>query len=217
MLNAYEKVKDRLNQLSTNQGQTISKYSFICAFNKAQYRWFERKIQYKERDQSTQEDLQKFLKEVCLAPTKNKLGHLDINLPEDYYFYQRVYGKCKKGCEQEVYAYPREEANVNRLLNDSFHKPSFGWQETFFTLGNNKLRFYIDDFDCKEIVLVYYRCPKEIDMEGVCYPDGKIGTDCNTEFDKGQLEELLDLTVQIMAADINHPRYNTITNDINAT
>lgn len=214
IVNNYEKVKQRLNQLSSNAGQKVTEFQFVCAFNKAQYRWFEQRIKVKERDQSIQEDLQIFQKTECLKPTTTKTGHLQINLPEDYYYYQRVYGKCEKGCEQEIYAYPREEGNVNRLLNDECTKPSFGWQETFFTIGDCKLIFYIDNFTCSEIVLVYYKCPQEVDMSGIEYPDGKKGINVNSELTKGQLEEVLDLTVQILSADTNNPRYTTITNDI---
>lgn len=196
----YTRIKDRLNKWSSNSGQNVPERVFIDTFNEAYYHWYNRLIKQKDKDQDIQESLQRFLKEECLKPRKGKTS-LIISLPKDYFYYSRVYGNCSNGeCEHEVYANPREEGNVNRLLRDSFHKPSFKWQDTFFTLSNNNIKFYTEDFTCDEIILIYYKCPD------LLIKDGKI------EIDKHDLEEVIDLTVQILAGDIQDPRYSTITN-----
>lgn len=198
----YTRVKDKLQKWSSNAGQNITERVFIDTFNEALLHWFNRRIKNKEVNQDNQESLQRYLKEVCLKPKKGKNSYL-IDFPEDYFYYSRIYGNCTNGdCEHEVYANPREEGNVNSLLKDSFHKPSFSWQDTFFTLGNNKIRFYIDGFTCSDIVVVYYKCPILLTQDG------------DTDLVKHDLEEVIDLTVQILAGDIQDPRYNTITNHI---
>ena len=198
----YTRVKDKLNKWSSNSGQNVPERVFIDTFNEAYLHWYNRLIKIKDKNQDIQESLQTFLREECIKPKKGKLSLL-IDLPEDYFYYSRVYGNCTNGeCEHEVYANPREESNVNRLLKDGFHKPSFVWQDTFFTLGKDQIRFYTDNFNCDDIVLVYYKCPT------LLIKDGKI------EIDKVDLEEVIDLTVQILSGDIQDPRYTTITNHI---
>jgi len=58
--------------------------------------------------------------------------------------------------------------------------------------------------------LVYYRCPREIDMLGII-SDCKGKADIDPELDKASLQEVLDLTTLLLAEDImDQARYSTI-------
>lgn len=211
---AYIYIQDRLNKLATDSNQSISKRQFVYAFNKMQLHWFTNRVKVSEMDQDRQEELQQFIPPtLCLTPIKSKKENaLVINIPEDYFYYKRVYGtECD--CDVKVYAYPKTEGHVNRYESNEFYKPSLKWEETFFTPRNNKIYFYVDDFYCGKINLVYYRCPKEVDMEGIKYHN-RTGVNADPEVSKTSLQEILDLTVQLLASDINDPRYSTISNHI---
>jgi hypothetical protein len=213
----YAKVKDRLNKGSSSHNQNITERQFVYAFNKMQLHWFDQRIKAEEADKVRQNELQQFIVDFCKTPTNNQKGFYNIDLPEDFFYYKRVTATAKKGnCEGIIYAYPIEESLVNRYLQDEFNTPSFLWQETFFTIGADKLRVYHNnDFSVSEIYLVYYRCPKDIDMKGVTHIDGD-GVDVDSELTKTNLEEVIDLTVRLLSGDImDSGRFQVTTQHIN--
>jgi hypothetical protein len=202
----YQTVLDRVNELNTNVNQHVSERAFINAFNKVQLHWLEERIKVAEANQVRQEEIQPFIE--TFSNGAQKVGDsLVLNLPTDYFRYSRVYGECSKDCEQVVHAYPREEGNAGRLLQDDLQRPSFEWAETFFTLKGNTLHFYAD-FDCSTITLIYYRCPVVVDMEDVG------GSNIDPELTKTNLEEVIDLTALLVSGDTSNPRYQTIMNHI---
>lgn len=210
-LTVISTIQDRLNGGSTNRGQKLSKRQIVYAFNKAQLQWFTLLVKMDERDQITQEKIQKFLVNLCKAPTKDlKNSRYRLKLPDDYFWYQRVVGDSfNEECSHEVYAYPTEEGAVNRNLSDSFSSPSLPWQETFFTVSNDYLNFYVKDFKVRTLNLHYYKCPREIDCEGIIHSD-RDGVNINPEVDKISLHEIIDLTVQILSSDImDNNRFQT--------
>lgn len=212
----YQIVSDRLNKGSSGHNQKISKRLFVMTFNKAQLHWMEERMKVDEINQVRQTELQQFITETCLVPSKGKnKEYLFIDTPDDFFHYKRVEGLICGECEHTVYAYPREEGNVNRLLQDRFSNPNLYWQETFFTIGDNKIKFYTDNkFNCKQLLLIYYRCPREVDCEGIQYAD-RVGVNVNSELDKINLQEVIDITVQILSGDIGDQfRYGITSNRI---
>jgi hypothetical protein len=213
----YVKVKDRLNKGSSHN-QNITPRQFVYAFNKMQLHWFDQRVKAEEADKVRQNELQQFIVDIYKTPTNNSKGSFyTIELPEDYFYYKRVIIQAKKGsCSGTLYAYPIEESLVNRYLQDEFNTPSFLWQETFYTVGDNKLRVYHNnDFSVSEIYLVYYRCPKDIDMEGITHTD-RDGVNVDPELDKTNLEEVIDLTVRLLSGDImDSGRFQVTTQHIN--
>lgn len=202
--NAYQFIKDRLNKNNSGQRQGISQRQFVWAFNMAQYFWFDQRIKTDNVDKLRQNELQQFIKEVCIKSSSDKKGMFSyIKLPEDYYYYEKSYANATKGsCTHIIYGDPVEEGNVTKLLEDCFQEPSFIWQESFFTVANNKLRFYTKgDFKVNDIILTYYRCPREIDMSEII--DEITHTDINPELTKSSLYEVLNITALILAGDIN--------------
>ena len=190
-----------MNKWSSNDGQRVPERIFIDSFNEAQFRWLDSKIKIKEVNKEVQDDLQQFLITKTLIPHRDTISY-KIHLPEDYYQVSRVIADAKKAsCNHDVYGYPREESNMNRLLQDDFHKPSFEWQESPITITDNRIRFYTNDFEINDITLVYYRCPK------------LIAEDIDPELDKGDLDDVINITVRLLASDIQDARINTIPNE----
>lgn len=213
----YLKVQDRLNSLSTGEEQKISKRQFVYAFNKMQLHWLEDQIRFESIDKINQDRIQPFLKEYSSIPVTTGKKYITINLPEDYFHYSRVEGTNCGSCNTCVHAYPRNESSAGRLLQDSFQSPSLEWEETFFTLGDNKVRFYTDKkFNCDKITLYYYRCLKEVDMEGIIHTDGRKGTNINSELTKTSLEQVITYVVELLSGDImDQGRYQITNNRIN--
>lgn len=206
---SYIYVQDRLNKLSSNSNQKISKRQFVYAYNKMQLHWFKEKLKNKEFNALYQDSIQKFIETIdTFSSTKEAYV---IKLPSTYFQFVRVYGICGE-CKSLIEGYPREESNAGRLLQDDFHRPSLEWEETFFTIKGDKIYFY-KDFKCEEVNLLYYRYPKEVDMNGIDYRD-RLGTNIDSELDPLENQEVLDLVVQLLSSDIQDPRYQTITNHI---
>lgn len=209
----YQIVKDRLNKGSTSFNQNISERQFVFAFNKMQLHWMNTRIKLDEADQNIQESLQQFIIEKESTPSTILKEYISIKLPENYFRYKRVKGIVCGKCGINVYAYPREESNANRLLSDSNQMPSLEWEETFFTLGNDLVKFYTDNkFKCEKILLVYYRTPLSIDMKEII-DSQTTHSDIDPEIDKIELEEVIDLTVRLLSGDIKDQFTNQITSN----
>lgn len=207
----YQIILDRVNKHNSGGGQIISRRHFVNAFNKMQYHWFDFRMKQDEVDKVRQNELQQFTRTVCLSPSKDsKLSAYTAKVPKDFYYLKRVSALSTQGdCELEVWGRLIEEGAVNEYLSDCFNTPSFEWQESFYTLANNKIRFYYKDFQIKELVVTYYKCPQEIDMEEVG------GKDIPCELSKSNLHEVLDLTALVLSGDSNDtPTYQLIANYI---
>jgi len=196
---AYIYIKDRLNKF--NSSKDINERQFLYAYNKMIFHWYEERLKVAESTQIRQEELQQYLENICEKLRKDKTGTY-LKLPEDYYTYSRVKGICGD-CDNTVIGRPAEEGNINNYLQ--LYPPSLEWEETWFTVRDNKLYFYTD-FTCKEVELIYYKCPRLIDMDCVG------GKDIHPDLDKASIHEVLDLVVLLLSGDAQDPRYQTISN-----
>jgi hypothetical protein len=199
---AYQFIKDRLNKNNSGENQGISKRQFVWAFNMAQLFWFDQRLKADSVDKIRQQELQQFVEQVCLVPSESKTRNfVTIQLPSDYYYYIRSYGEAKDCDNVNIYASLVEEGNVSALLSDEFSRPSLEWEETFSTVASDKLRFYTGgEFNVSQVVLDYYRCPKEIDMEDIV--DVVVHSNVDPEISKSSIYEVLNLTALILSGDI---------------
>lgn len=210
---AYIILQDRLNKLSTDGGQKISKRQFVQTFNKAQLHWFTERVKVVDSDQVRQEELQRFVKDYCKQPRfDSKSEAYVISLPDDYFYYKDVVGVCGD-CDQKVYGFPVEGNRISRFRQNSFYSPSLEWEETYYLIRSDSVYFYVDSFKCSEIQLLYYRCPAEIDMDGIEYLD-RTGVNVDPDLDKVSVQEVLDLTAMIIAGDVSDPKYQVLFNQV---
>lgn len=206
----YQFVENRLNKLGTNANDNIEKFQFVEAFNTAQYLWAEARCKLNETNIIRVDEVQQLLKPFSGKPKKTGSNYYELDLPSDYFHYNRSvsYVPC------EIKNHLKKEANINRLLQDEFWKPSVEWGETICTIGNNKLRVYVDNFSISKIDLQYYRTPIKINMkDGYNDVNNEMTEDIDPEFQNVSLIEILNLTCQILAADNSDQwNYQTLSN-----
>lgn len=201
-------VQERLNKLSSNSKQNIELYSFVYAFNKAQAHWVEDRIKVEEANKVRTQEIQQLLKPVILNCVN---GFVDF--PADFLHIERVTPNASKNqCDRLLYStHLVEEGNIPELITNDSTKPSFEWEETFYTLQNNKIKIYSTDFTVKTAEVIYYRRPVQVDIVGYEKLDKTLSTNIDPEFNDASLQEILDITVAILSADTaDQFRYQTI-------
>jgi hypothetical protein len=209
------KVKQRLNKLASNDYDNIETWQIIEAFDKAQVDWCRRNLHglniVKEGDeQSTRriDDLQILLTQIPLNMNNKQTYYESVTFPTNYLQWKRVSTGATSDCCPEprpMVIYLAEVANVDELLRDVNKQPNFEWGETFATLSNNSLKIYTSGkFKPVNVVLVYYRQPRKIEITGI--PDPYTGitpiVDVIPEFKDDLVELFIDETVKILAGDI---------------
>ena len=210
------KLKQRINKLDSQDYDNIECWQIVEAFNKAQVEWCRRQLHglniVKEGDeQSTRrkDDLQVLLSEESLVVTE-KQDYFFSTIPSDYLQWKRVDVFACKGCceNRRMTVYLAEEGNLNQLLRDKAKQPNFEWAETFATLINNQVHVYTNnDFEVSSTDLIYYRQPRQIQIQGCVDPYTNIESTTNvlSEFKDDIIEVIIDEAVSILAGDIESP------------
>ena len=111
--------------------------------------------------------------------------------------------------------YQSEVANVDVLLRDPLKNPDFEWCETFCTFQGKEaiegvgltagLRIWRKNFYVMNPVLIYYRTPRRIEIEGSVdpYTGNAVLVDTFCEFKDDIVELLIDSAVSTIAGDIS--------------
>jgi hypothetical protein len=209
------KVKQRANKIDSSDYDNFETWQIREAFNKAQLEWVRRQIhganQSKEGDEETKmrvDDLQILLKQTKIKSKEHPEFYETELIPVDYLYFKRLTPiVTKDNCKgRAISSHLREEANVDEYLSDWSFIPSFDFEETFHTMIGNKFRLYTaGDFKVKEIKIVYYRKPREIDFGNCEHIDGTPGADIDPEFKDDIVELIIDDAVSILAGDIESP------------
>ena len=207
------KLKQRINKLDSQDYDNIECWQIVESFNKAQVEWARRQLHginiLKEGDeQSTRrkDDLQVLLLNKDIVVT-DKQDFYSAVIPNDYLQWKRVNVFACKGCceNRRMTVYLAEEGNLNQLLRDKAKQPNFEWAETFATLINNQVHVYTNnDFEISSTDLVYYRQPRQIQIQGCVDPYTNIESTTNvlSEFKDDIIEVMIDEAVSILAGDI---------------
>lgn len=207
------KIKQRLNKLASLDYDNIQCWQIQEAFNKAQYEWTRRQVrgvnlkkEGTEQSAVLTDDLQRLVTSVQLTMTKDKLSYI-ASLPSNYLYYVRtdVFAKTQCCPERRIIVYEVEEANISIILDNNDKKPSFEWGESVSTLANNKLKVYTNnEFDITQCQLVYYRKPREVQINGCVNVSTGIPftADQTCEFNDDVAEIIVDQAVAILAGDI---------------
>lgn len=223
------KIDLRLNKQFGEDYDNIECSETVEAVNKGQLEWIRRQLhginQTREGDEESKrrvDDLQILLKNKKLQYTNKAIYAESELLPKDYGWFKsiRVTGEKENGCGPALIEdlHHIEEANVNEWLSDWAKEPSFEYRQAFYTLSGNKVRVYTNgDFKISSLELVYYRQPKEFDIEGCPKYDDKLGKDSGLEFKRDICELIVDEAASVIAADIEHLTAHNLTKQRNET
>lgn len=196
-------------------------------FMKQRYGIFSSKGVGFEAIQKRIDDLRNLVVKQALA-TGLSLTHqntFESTLPNDYVFLVRaVANASKEGCGGKTLTCVQiQHDDLTGIMTDPYYAPSFEWGETplvFGTTGNtagdlDKIFVYTDGtFQIQLVTIDYLRRPRRIAFPlgtptgQYKYPDGTLVTaNQGCELAEHTHKEIVDLAVQIVSGDIDHPGY----------
>lgn len=218
IIDCYLRALQKAEENATNGGIKLDEARFVQLFNDEQDRLVRHIIDKKNEDEIRY--LQKLL--VYHSPM-TEIRSFDnpkstlFRLPDDLFAFSNINGSFKQG-ECEVMDFTLWEAkneNVHELLADVFNKPDFDFRETFYTVGNDGVRIYLDDFECTVAYLTYYRYPKKVDIEGYIKADGTNSTTIDPELDDKLVEQILNMVEKQFALnESEYTRYQFDSNNV---
>lgn len=212
------KIDFRLNKIATNQHQSIPLEDKILALNEGQIKLIKRKLSvnnvyragldsFKKRYEDLENIIQPHIPvEVTKDPDSKLNKYLspvpDGSLYPKYMFFVDCYFLASKGlCTNRVITTTRvKHADIHTVLANDNTNPSFEYQEAPLTLTNQTLEIYTDGtFEPESAYLSYIRYPQKIDFEGYIDFDGSASITQDCELRDYLEDELVDITVQILA------------------
>jgi hypothetical protein len=208
---AVIKLRLRLNKSHSSDYDNIQDYAAVEAINKAAKEWARRTVYGLNQEQAGAEETRQRIDDIQFLLKPYKLGgrnhknYFDSNLfPDDYLAYSRIipYAFNETCSDIPLKSYLKEEANIPTLLADWSWQPDIEWRQSLHTIQGNKIRVYTDDFKINDIDLIYYRFPKEMDIEGYTHETGRDSTNVDLEFKDDIAEIIIDEAASIIAGDI---------------
>lgn len=206
---AYIKFLEKVNKNFINDNIAADLGRFILIFNEEQNRYLEWVLEKRNEDEIRY--VQKLL--VCDEPVSRKgkgKNTINFSLPENYFdFSSTCITATKDGCTVSDFKLDEVKTeNLSLLLTDHCTKPDFLARETFYTFGNDCIKYYIGDFEITEAFLTYYRCPKPVDIEGYIRVDNTNSQDIDPELN----DKIVDRIITATAArfDLNTDNLNKV-------
>ena len=128
----FENVRDRYiieaEKNATNDNITTDNLRFVNLFNRSQNKFLT--IHLQQRGVDDIRYVQKFLvlDHSIKNPTKT-FDKTDFILPENYFDLSNVRAIAKKeSCQDIIHLFEVKTENLNEIIVDEFHQPSFEWR-----------------------------------------------------------------------------------------
>lgn len=203
---AVIQIQNGLNKLSSSDYQNIQIWQMQEAVNSEVLRFVRRRLPTKELNEHLVEDLQILLKSVRLSGSNRDVYFLSHKLPADYLAHSKTIAFCDNGaCSlRRLKSSLIEDSNSEELLSDWSSQPSFDFEQTFHSIGGNKIKqYHNNDFEVKELELSYYRRPQFIEFPNAPLPTGGIGRDMTWEFKDDLCDVIIEGAIRILAGNIS--------------
>ena len=190
---AYLKFLSKVERNLTNDSLAADRDRFVILFNEAQNKFTESIIERRAIDEV--EYIQRLVvQKKPLADVRNLINSNEYKLPKDYFYFINLEVVGESDCGSATFlSWQVKLEDVQELLHDKFNKPSFDFRETFYTLGDNSVRVYRDDFNIKKVFLTYYRYPKSVDLEGYIKSDGSQSSNIDPEWDDKAADRIISI------------------------
>lgn len=199
---AYKEFLLRFNKLDTNFSTEIDEKKFCALFNKAQNHYVKNLLKNESSNKVVENTLQLLLESSILNGIHSNDIYL-VDLPKDFLWSIRVSCQDTK-CKNTLNCRLVNESSVNNLLQNPNWKPSVEWEETFYTLGKDQLRIYLDNFRVENCNLVYYKEPPKVDIKtGLKNIYDLDSQDVNPIWKETITEEIIDIAVLIASSDVS--------------
>lgn len=194
-IEAIVNLREIVNRGNSSDNIEIDTPRAINLLNIAQLKFLKKTIENKSNEDVRR--IQTFLISQKVLKLSKRENAVSFRLPKNYFELANVFPKGKKGkCVDALLATEVKAENIHQLLFDENNQPSFYWRETFYTVKNNTISVYTDDFDIVDVDLLYYRQPKKIDLKGYTNIEGNQSTDSNPEWDDYSLIKIIEIAAK---------------------
>ena len=207
-----EQVRDRYiikaEKNATNDNIATDNLRFALLFNESQNKFLTLQLQNRKVDDIRY--IQKFLVLDKSIPYLSKIqDKYNFKLPENYFDLADARAKAKKDkCSDLISLFELRTENLNEILIDEFHKPSFEWREAPFTINSDSLSIYTDgEFTITEVLLNYYRYPNQVKLLDENNAESPFNESIGVEWDDKSLDDIITLMVFNNDINENNPRF----------
>lgn len=203
----YLKFLQKVNRNLTNDNISVDRGRFIFLINEEMIRRCEYLLEKKNEDDIRY--LQKLLvHNKKLVKSTKTVNTRSYSLPSDFldFINTRVYADNSECGNQEMQVWEAKGEDTDELLSDESNKPSFKYRETFYTIGGDKIHYYIDDFDIVSAYISYYRFPQKLDISGYTRADGTTSISIDPEMDDRFMDRVITGAASSYAA--NQENFN---------
>lgn len=213
---AYNEYKLKAEKNITNDGLSTDRGRFCMRFNEKEVVFLRNLLQSKGSDDVRYAE--KFLVTKYPIPSSSKTEETyNFDLPKKFFDLGDVAGivstdKCK---EQGINLYEVSPENYTESLRNEYTKPSFKWRESIYTLSDNSVKVFYDNFIVDKILLTYYRYPNYIEQEDPDNPESQFNENIPIEWDDKSIYKIIDLCVLDYDLTSNNPRAQADTLRIN--
>ena len=208
----FEQVRDRYivkaEKNATNDDIATDNLRISLLFNESQNKFLTLHLQNRKIDDVRY--IQNFLVLDKSIPSSSiTQDKTNFQLPEDYFDLADVRAKAKKdSCSDIINLFELRTENLNEILQDEFHKPSFEWREAPYTVNSNMLSIYTNkEFEIPELLLNYYRYPSQLRLSDENNAESEISSTSKIEWDDKSLDDIISLMVFNNDINENNPRY----------
>ena len=204
---AYNEYKLKAEKNITNDGLSTDRGRFCMRFNEKAVVFLRTLLQSKGLDDVRYAEKFLITKRPISYASKTKETY-NFKLPEEFFDLGDVAGivstdKCK---EQPINLYETSPENYTEALRNENTKPSFKWRESLYTLSDNSVKVFYNDFTVDKILLTYYRYPKSIVQEDPDNPESQFNESIPIEWDDKSIYKIIDLCVLDYDITSNNPR-----------
>lgn len=204
---AYLEYKMKAEKNITNDGLSTDKGRFCMRFNEKQEVYLRNLLQNKGADDVRYAE--KFLitgRPISYTSKSNETYNFD--LPKNFFDLGDIKGiATKNGCKnQELYLYEVNPENYTEHLRNENTTPSFKWRESLYSLSENSVKVFYDDFEVNKILLSYYRYPQKIRLIDEDNPESNFNEDFPIEWDDKSTHRIIDLMVLDFDISSTNPR-----------
>jgi len=208
----YLKFLTKINKGNTQGDIACDKDRFVLIFNEVKNRWVERTL--KVKDSILIDSLQEIVKPYSLVDGVDRGTYTEFPLPND--FYEGILANCKaqrKTCKRNLFLRQVKNQDKNLLRDNINYKPDFDYEWSFFSIQNNTIRIYKNDFDVLEGELEYYQVLPDIDVEGYVHINGEPSTDITIPLSEQYLDQIINLAAEEFERDFQNERALQIAKD----
>ena len=189
---AYINYLSKVEENSTNDNIATDKQRFVILFNETQIKFIEAWLDRRGDDDIRY--IQKFLVPDKKISLKNKNNNrCNFQLPKDYLDLSNAFGIASKGSctSTQIDLYEIKSENTTEVLQDSYNKPSFEWREAPYLINSDEVSIFTDGFKVTDILLSYYRYPKEIKQINPNDPESLFDENSVIEWDDKETNRII--------------------------